>query len=233
MQSVLDSSVSTRRRVLEALTADLSLGCGGAPARLSCLAELSDADDPAQHFTDTVDMIRAFSGKALSFSTAVAVGSDFGFNLCTEISPRMLFERGLGGNVEKAARFLEMLKDKAFRVGAPEEEAPLPAAKRRRLPLDTLVDAAAGGGDDGGGGCGEDSFICYGKQITYERLREAYDELAATMTETSKGFWGKLADMVGVPTLAQKNSATGRSGAVHSKFCKHFNHPFRSAVGAK
>ena len=127
-----------------------------------------------------------------------------------------------------------------------------PAKRPRGRPLNrppaallrTLADAAdaaqgddpdAGDADDAAGaGAGADpGFNCYGVYVTLNTLKAAFDARIAVEPETNRGYWGRIAEDVGIPNLDQCPTATGRSGAVHARYCKYFNHPFLSAVGAK
>lgn len=101
--------------------------------------------------------------------------------------------------------------------------------------------AGAGAGAGEGSGAGADSeadpdasgFLCYKAWVTHERLKKAFEERIKTEPENTKGFWTRIADDVGIPTLQQCPTATGRAGSVHKHYCDIFNHPFISANGTK
>ncbi len=94
-------------------------------------------------------------------------------------------------------------------------------------------DAAGAGAGAGANATADPGFNCYGVYVTLNTLKAAFDARIAVEPEKSKGYWGRIADDVGIPSLDQCPTATGRSGAVHARYCKYFNHPFISAVGAK
>jgi len=93
------------------------------------LKMLRDADDPVEEFVSAVQTIQEMT-RRLTISTAISIGDSVrgsAFPLSVEISPRYVFEQGLVGDVEKAARFLTQL-----RATSMLELQPVPGPKRPR-----------------------------------------------------------------------------------------------------
>ena len=251
VNAVLGSSMATRQAILSALTdrtADVPAARSNADDN-DYLDLLLSADDPASAFAEAVDLIRTFSGRPLPITTSIIAGPDITFNLNREISARSLFVKGLNRDLTAAAEFLHAFRSAAFKqqpMPTTAEPEPLRVQKRPRgrppAALRTLAAAAADAGGDteadadaqAGAGAGVNpGFNCYGVYVTLNQLKSAFDARIAVEPERSKGFWGRIADDVGIPNLDQCPTATGRSGAVHARYCKYFDHPFISAVGAK
>ena len=248
MAQVLGANPSMRRAILEALLRQQS---GDVPLVLQDAGEedylqtLSDADDPCAAFVDCVELIRQLSGRDLALSTGIAVGDaglGFGFHLHNEISADVAFTAGLQSDIDRAALFLTRLRAKSMQ-SPPAAPEPVPR-KRAKVPR-TTEDAPGGapglqllgaagdmsvGGDDDAGCDHVGWFTCYGHRVTWVALKTAFDARLAIEPESTKGFWGRVADDVGVPNHSK---ATGRSGNIHRQYCDHFKHPFISAVGAK
>lgn len=226
LSRVLASDLASREAILEALirqqNSNVSLTIQDT-GETDYMELLRASPEPRSTFVNCLQIIGSLSGNSFRMSAGVCVGNadrGFGFPLLGTLTGGDIFDVAFRGNLEHAALFLTRVRRCAMTPAEPQilnghlilgpedssedegEEDDTPAPKRPRI---------------------ANGFICYGKAVQWDDLESAYQERTAIEPESTRGFWSRLADDIGIPNHA---TATGRSGVIHKRYCDHFKHPF-------
>jgi hypothetical protein len=209
---VLASDFATREAILEALIQQQKFMTIQDTGVADYMEVLRASSDTKSAFVNCLQIISHLSGSSFKMSAGICVGNlsrGFGFPLVENLTGEEIFDVALRGNLHHAASFLTRIRAVSM----------IPTSNKGELPTDDVDEDD----DTPVRKRPRNGFICYGKVVQWDVLQDAYQHRIANEPESTRGFWGRLADDIGIPNHA---TATGRSGVVHKRYCDHFNHPF-------